>query len=75
MGTECPCTAAELADVLNVSVRTIKMYVKEINTLAHHKVVLSSNKGYTALKISDLSFLDEPQAFCDELCGTFRLYH
>ncbi len=39
------------------------MYVKEINTLAHHKVVLSSNKGYTALKISDLSFLDEPQAF------------
>lgn len=58
-----PCTAAELADVLNVSVRTVKMYVKEINALAHHKVVLSSNKGYTALKISDLSFLDEPQTF------------
>lgn len=29
-----PCTAAELADVLNVSVRTVKMYVKEINALA-----------------------------------------
>lgn len=28
-----PCTAAELADVLNVSVRTVKMYVKETTRL------------------------------------------
>lgn len=55
------CTASELADVLDASIRTVKMYVKEINTLAHHKVILSSNKGYTALKINDLGFLDEPQ--------------
>ena len=55
------CTASELADVLDVSIRTVKMYVKEINTLAYHKVILSSNKGYTALKINDLGFLNEPQ--------------
>lgn len=41
-----PTMASDIADQLKVSVRTIKTYIKNINSLAHDKVILSSNKGY-----------------------------
>lgn len=60
-----PRTAASLADEMNVSVRSVKNYVKQINT-SFHDAIHSSHKGYEidpqyALKILEDTHFSVPQ--------------
>ena len=59
MEQEAPCTAATLAQNLDISAQSVKMYVKEINSLTKNKIILSSNKGYTLVKQNCLPFLED----------------
>lgn len=45
---ESPVTAKELADKLDVSIRTIKSYVAQINASASSRVIYSGRMGYHA---------------------------
>lgn len=65
-------TAAEIASVLNVSVRTVKSYIQQINTAANAKVIQSSNQGYMvnrylANTIISKTEIPIPQSY-DERC-------
>ncbi|MFV0381980.1 MAG: BglG family transcription antiterminator [Breznakia sp.] len=54
-------TSKELARVLNVSVRTIKSYIVELNVLSSAKMISSSNNGYIAHKQIVKDFLNKQQ--------------
>ncbi len=41
-----PQTSSEVANALSMSVRSVKNYVKEINSLYSKKIILSSHNGY-----------------------------
>lgn len=41
-----PQTSSEVANALSMSVRSVKNYVKEINSLYSQKIILSSRNGY-----------------------------
>lgn len=41
-----PQTSSEVANALSISVRSVKNYVKEINSLYSKKIILSSRNGY-----------------------------
>ncbi len=55
-----PKTANQLAELLNVSIRTIKNYVKEINE-EHPELISSSNEGYSVQIDKALSLLNTPE--------------
>lgn len=59
MEQHSPCAAAELAKLLDISVRTVKTYIKDINLMTDKKIIHSSNKGYLINKQDALSFLDK----------------
>lgn len=42
-----PITSSELANALNISTRSIKKYIQEINFFYHQTVISSSNTGYS----------------------------
>jgi len=39
-------TSIELANALNISTRSIKNYVSQLNTLFESKIIISSRNGY-----------------------------
>ncbi|AMC93956.1 hypothetical protein AOC36_08140 [Erysipelothrix larvae] len=41
-----PISARKIANLLNVSIRTVKNYVKEINAISGDTIIFSSNQGY-----------------------------
>ena len=59
MEKNAPCTAIQLAKFLNISIRTVKIYVKDINSMTNQKIIFSSHQGYTIIKQNNLSFLEE----------------
>lgn len=60
-------TANELAQQLNLSIRTIKYYIKELNDEFDGGIITSSQKGYTVktpiskLLIQDIDIEDSPK--------------
>ncbi|CAH2715869.1 putative licABCH operon regulator [Neobacillus rhizosphaerae] len=56
---QSPCSAAELAKILEISVRTIKTYIKDINLMTDKKIIHSFSKGYLIDKQESLSLLDK----------------
>ncbi len=50
-------TSAELANALNISSRSVKNFVQEINSLYNTKIILSSRNGYTLNPKSNISLL------------------
>ncbi|GGE54911.1 transcriptional antiterminator [Pullulanibacillus camelliae] len=59
MEQQLPCPSSELAKLLDVSVRTVKTYIKDINMMTDKKIIHSFSKGYLINKQDALSFLDE----------------
>ncbi|WP_053367788.1 BglG family transcription antiterminator [Bacillus sp. FJAT-27245] len=57
MEQQSPCSASELAKLLDVSVRTVKTYTKDINMMTDNKIIHSFNKGYLINKQDALSLL------------------
>jgi lichenan operon transcriptional antiterminator len=57
-----PCSASELAEILEVSVRTVKTYIKDINSSTEKIIVHSSYKGYLASKNDALLLLNRQNA-------------
>ncbi|WP_440895748.1 BglG family transcription antiterminator [Amphibacillus sp. Q70] len=57
------CTASELAKFLDISIRTVKTYIKDINLMTDKKIIHSSNKGYLINKQDALSFLGKQHSF------------
>ena len=56
-----PITSANLADILQVSVRSIKNYVTEINNnLSKSKVIISTKNGYLVNKVATKKLLTKP---------------
>ena len=41
MEKNAPCTAIQLAKFLNISIRTVKIYVKDINSMTNQKIFSS----------------------------------
>lgn len=42
-----PLTSTEISNALDISSRSVKNYVGDINALYHNKIILSSRNGYT----------------------------
>lgn len=54
-----PQTSTELANALSVSVRSVKNYVKDINSLYNKKIILSSRNGYSLNTMFSTSLIIE----------------
>jgi len=58
-----PVTSKELAHYLGISSRSVKNYVNELNLLSTHKVIFSSQAGYTVEKKSADKLQNEKLSF------------
>ena len=58
MEQTAPVTAKNISLYLNVSVRTVKNYIQEINTITHSAIIQSSNAGYTVNKKAASIFIN-----------------
>lgn len=78
MEKNAPCTAIQLAKFLNISIRTVKIYVKDINSMTNQKIIFSSHQGYTIIKQNNLSFLEEqlslPQNYSERAYYIIKTY-
>ena len=80
---ESELTSKQLANAMNVSVRTIKTYIANINKDARTKVIISNNTGYVINHTLAQSYLSDvrneiPQDFKDRfrfICREFLLKH
>ncbi|MFR3687722.1 MAG: HTH domain-containing protein, partial [Enterococcus sp.] len=68
---DSPISSRILSEKMNVSVRTVKNYIYELNKLGSAPVITSSNAGYTILPDEATKLLDEPQNASD-LPQTFK---
>lgn len=68
---DSPISSRILSEKMNVSVRTVKNYIYELNKLGSAPVITSSNAGYTILPDEVTKLLDEPQNASD-LPQTFK---
>ena len=50
-------TSAEIANALQISTRSVKNYVDELNALYNKKIIISSRNGYEINKLFSMSFI------------------
>lgn len=56
---DSPVTSTNLSDILQISIRSVKNYVTEINSFSKTKVILSTKKGYLVDKPSAKKLLSK----------------
>lgn len=56
---DSPVTSTSLSDILQISIRSVKNYVTEINSFSKTKVILSTKKGYLVDKPSAKKLLSK----------------
>lgn len=67
---DSPVTSTNLSDILQISIRSVKNYVTEINSFSKTKVILSTKKGYLVDKPSAKKLLSKfpnniPQSYME----------
>lgn len=58
---DTPISSRMLAEQMNLSVRTIKNYIYDLNKLGASPVITSSNAGYQVIREEAEKLLDKPK--------------
>ncbi|WP_446470535.1 BglG family transcription antiterminator [Xenorhabdus stockiae] len=73
-----PTLAVKLSQVLNVSIRTVKSYVMEINESYRSKIIISSRSGYVLSSDSNLKLRqklsDFPRTYQERACYLIKSF-